>query len=120
MTLQVQPKFFADALARVMGAVERNKEMPALSHVLMTSSGGYLTLRATDLSVEITTAIDCEGDLPPICAPADRLQAAISALTDRGIAEFRADLVQRLLIAIDQHHAGTLGDHRPRARQADA
>jgi len=88
MSFQVLPKSFADALARVMAAVDRSKDYPVLGHVLLTSGNGQLTLRTTDLNVEITTAIDCEGELPPIVAPADRLQNTFAAIVDRASATF--------------------------------
>lgn len=91
MSLSVQPRPFADALARVMAAVERSKEHPVLGHVLVTTSGGMLSLRSTDLNVEITTTLDCEGTIEPFCAPADRLQAAFARLVDRGAALFVLD-----------------------------
>lgn len=98
MTVQVQPKAFSDALKRVVGAVEHSKTMPILAHIMITTSGGFMTLRTTDLNVEITTTIDCDGDLPPTCAPADRLQATIARILDRGSAAFSVD-GQNLVVA---------------------
>ncbi len=91
MSMQVQPKAFSDALNRVVGAVERSKTMPVLGHVMMTTSGGFLTLRTTDLEIEITTAIDCDGDLPATCAPMDKLQATMAKLLERGTVTFAMD-----------------------------
>lgn len=91
MSMSVQPKAFSDALNRVVGAVERSKTMPVLAHVMLTCSGGFLTLRTTDLEIEITTAIDCEGDLPATCAPMDKLQATFAKLQDRGGVTFAMD-----------------------------
>lgn len=84
MSLRVQPKTLADALNRVVNAVERRTTMPVLSHVLLSASKGKLTLRGTDLDTEIETHIECEGELAPTCAPADRMQSTIARLAERG------------------------------------
>lgn len=84
MSLRVQPKTLADALNRVVNAVERRTTMPILSHVLLSASKGKLTLRGTDLDTEIETHIECEGELAPTCAPADRMQSTIARLAERG------------------------------------
>lgn len=96
MSLSVQPKAFSDALNRVVGAVERSKTMPILAHVMLTTSGSYLTLRTTDLDIEISTSIDCAGNLPATCAPMDKLLATIAKLQERGSVTF--DLDGQLLV----------------------
>lgn len=88
MTFEVTPNEFSQALNRVMAAVEKNKENPVIGHVLITTGGGMCTMRATDYFVEITTAVECQGDMAPIVVPADRLHTVMSRYTDRGIARF--------------------------------
>jgi DNA polymerase-3 subunit beta len=89
--LEVHPKTFADALSRVMAAVEKSKESSYAGHVLILVSGSIMTLRATEYSVEIATMIECSGELEPICAPADRLQSTVSKLVDRGFIRIALD-----------------------------
>lgn len=84
MSLSIQPKPLLDALNRVINAIERRSTIPILSHALLSAKGGKLTLRGTDMDSEISVALDCEGDLDPICAPADRLQATLARLAERG------------------------------------
>jgi len=91
MSLSVQPKPFLDALNRVLNVVERRTTMPILSHVLLSASKGRLTLRGTDLDIEIETSVECEGDLEGICAPADRLQSTVAKLVERGAASITLD-----------------------------
>lgn len=91
MTLHLQPKALADALNRVVNAIERRTIMPILSHVLMSARGGKLTLRGTDLDTEIETHLDCEGEIEDTCAPADRLQAALARLAERGEVSISVD-----------------------------
>lgn len=88
MTFEVEPNAFTQALKRVTAAVERNKENPVVGHVLITTGNGLCTMRATDYLVEITTVVECQGEMPPIVVPADRLQDVISRFADRGIARF--------------------------------
>ncbi|HWV19495.1 MAG TPA: DNA polymerase III subunit beta [Devosia sp.] len=91
MTIEVQPADFKQGLDRVMGAVERNKENPVVGHILLTTGGGQCTMRATDYVVEITTAVECQGEMRPVVVPADRLGDAFTRLADRGIARFALD-----------------------------
>lgn len=88
MTFEVEPNAFTQALNRVTAAVERNKENPVVGHVLITTGGGMCTMRATDYFVEITTAIECQGEMVPVVVPADRLLNVMSRYADRGIARF--------------------------------
>ena len=88
MTFEVNPNEFIQALNRVSAAVERNKENPTIGHVLLNTGGGQCTMRATDYFVEITTAVSCQGEMPPIVLPAERLQNVMARMADRGIARF--------------------------------
>lgn len=91
MSMSVQPKPFLDALNHLLNVVERRTTMPIVSHVLLSAGGGRLTLRGTDLDIEIETSLDCEGELEPICAPADRLQSTVARLAERGAASISLD-----------------------------
>lgn len=86
MSAQVQPKHFHDTLARVAPAAARKTTYPILTHILLTAGGGTLTMRATNLDIEITSSVACDGELAPVCVPADRLQATFARLVERGSA----------------------------------
>ena len=45
-------------LQQVIGAVERRQTIPVLGNVLLKSSGGDLTLTATDLEIEMVARIE--------------------------------------------------------------
>lgn len=48
-------------LQQVIGAVERRQTLPILGNVLLKSSGGDLSLTATDLEIEMIASIDAES-----------------------------------------------------------
>ena len=48
-------------LQQVIGAVERRQTLPILGNVLMKSTGGDLSLTATDLEIEMVSAITAEN-----------------------------------------------------------
>ena len=48
-------------LQAVSGIVERRHTLPILSNVLLEKKGDRLTLLATDIEIQITTATDCAG-----------------------------------------------------------
>ena len=52
------------AMGRLMGVVERRQVIPILANVYLTLSAGRLTLRATDLDMEIIEAVPASVDEP--------------------------------------------------------
>ena len=55
-------------LAKVQGFTERKSTLPILSHVLMESTKGSLSVKATDLHTSIQVKADCQVDAPGSCA----------------------------------------------------
>lgn len=48
-------------LQHVIGAVERRQTLPILGNVLLKSTGGDITLTATDLEIEMVASINSKG-----------------------------------------------------------
>lgn len=74
---------FAEAFASVVAAVERRSSYPLLACVRIAAGEGELEIVGTDTDVEIHATLEAEGDLEPVCIPADRLAAAIGRLKGR-------------------------------------
>lgn len=71
-------------LQSVSGIVERRHTLPILSNVLLEKKGDRLTLLATDIEIQITTATDCagsEGD-GAVTVGARKLQEILRSLPD--------------------------------------
>jgi len=49
-------------LQQVIGAVERRQTLPILGNILLKSTGGDLTLSATDLEIEMVANVDSDGN----------------------------------------------------------
>lgn len=91
MTAHVDPKHLAGALSKILAVVERRTTVPVLSHVLIVVRGDTMQLRGSDGDIEISIAIPCEGELEPICAPAEPLHAAATRFAERGMAGIAHD-----------------------------
>ena len=48
-------------LQQVIGAVERRQTLPILGNVLFKSTGGDITLTATDLEIEMVSRVNAEN-----------------------------------------------------------
>jgi DNA polymerase III subunit beta len=71
-------------LQSVSGIVERRHTLPILSNVLLEKKGDRLTLLATDIEIQITTATECaggEGD-GAVTVGARKLQEILRSLSD--------------------------------------
>jgi DNA polymerase-3 subunit beta len=71
-------------LQSVSGIVERRHTLPILSNVLLEKRGDKLTLLATDIEIQITTATDCaggDGD-GAVTVGARKLQEILRSLPD--------------------------------------
>ncbi len=71
-------------LQSVSGIVERRHTLPILSNVLLEKKGDKLTLLATDIEIQITTATDCaggDGD-GAVTVGARKLQEILRSLPD--------------------------------------
>jgi DNA polymerase-3 subunit beta len=60
MKVTVEQAALLKALGHVYRVVERRNTIPVLSNVLLRAEGGKLSLKATDLDIEVTEAIDAE------------------------------------------------------------
>ena len=73
MTLRVERAALVAALSQVARVVENRNTIPILANVYLASADGRLTVRGTDLDIEITTSVAADGDLPATTAPAKTL-----------------------------------------------
>jgi DNA polymerase III subunit beta len=79
-------------LQHIIGAVERRQTLPILGNVLFKSTGGDLTLSATDLEIEMisTVSADSPEDFQTTI-PARKLLDICKALPDSSIINFNID-----------------------------
>ncbi len=79
-------------LQQVIGAVERRQTLPILGNVLFKSSGGDLTLTATDLELEMVARITSDStDDFQTTLPARKLLDICKALPDSASISFNID-----------------------------
>lgn len=71
--LTVERAALVAALTQATKAVETRNTYPILANVLLSADGERLTIRATDLDVEITTSAPADGTLSTTTAPARTL-----------------------------------------------
>lgn len=71
--LTVERAHLVAALTTVTKAVETRNTIPILANVWLSAAEGWLSLRATDLDIEITTRIPASGALAPTTVPAKTL-----------------------------------------------
>lgn len=83
MKLALSRRDLHPVLAVVQRIVERRAHVPILSNVLLSADARGLTLRATDLDIEISTRIAAEVEEPgSITVPAARLHDIVGKLAD--------------------------------------
>ena len=79
-------------LQKVIGAVERRQTLPILGNVLHKSTGGDLSLTATDLEIEMVANIDSSGSEDfQTTIPARKLLDICKALPDSSEINFTVD-----------------------------
>jgi DNA polymerase-3 subunit beta len=96
-------------LQSVSGIVERRHTLPILSNVLLEKKGDRLTLLATDIEIQITTATDVaggEGD-GAVTVGARKLQEILRSLPDA---------TEVSLVLEDKRLAGAAGKSRSACR----
>lgn len=71
--LTVERAHLVAALTTVTRAVETRNTIPILANVHLSAADGRLTLRASDLDIEITTSVPATGTLAATTAPAKTL-----------------------------------------------
>ena len=64
MKLTIEQPALASALAKVTGIIETKNTLPILANVLIAAEDNQLTIRATDLDIEVTTRVECTVDKP--------------------------------------------------------
>ncbi len=79
-------------LQHVIGAVERRQTLPILGNVLLKSTGGDLSLTATDLEIEMVARVSAEGSEDfQTTIPARKLLDICKALPDGASIDFTID-----------------------------
>lgn len=79
-------------LQQIIGAVERRQTLPILGNVLLKSSGGDLTLTATDLEIEMVANVAADGSEDfQTTIPARKLLDICKALPDGSSINFNID-----------------------------
>jgi DNA polymerase-3 subunit beta len=71
--LTVERAHLVAALTQATKAVETRNTYPILANVYLAASDDRLTLRATDLDIEITTSVPAQGELAATTVPARTL-----------------------------------------------
>lgn len=71
--ITIERKALIAALTQVNKAIENRNTYPILANVHLIATGDKLSIRATDLEIEITTSVACQGDLTPTTASAKKL-----------------------------------------------
>ena len=68
------------ALSAVTSIVETRNTYPILANILLSTGEDRLTIRGTDLDIQITTSVPANGTLPTITAPAKKLADIVKKL----------------------------------------
>lgn len=62
MKISIEQNAISSALAKVTGIIESKNTLLILANVMLTAEDGQLTIRATDLDIEVTTRVECTVD----------------------------------------------------------
>lgn len=74
MKLTIEKAEFEKQISAVIGAIGDGKNLPILSHILLTVSGDKATVSATDLSIEVTASFPIvDGEDGQLAVPAKKL-----------------------------------------------
>jgi DNA polymerase III sliding clamp (beta) subunit (PCNA family) len=95
MNIKVDRNLFLSELYYLQGVAAAKQVIPILSHLLIETGPGRITMRATDLDLTITT--ECEADVREagsICLPARKLVEIVKSLPQAGIEIKANDLFQ--------------------------
>lgn len=83
MKLVIERSLLLKGLSHVQSVVERRQTIPILSNVLIVTTGGGLTLKATDNEIEICEDILAEVETPgAVTVPAHKLYDIVKRLPD--------------------------------------
>lgn len=87
-------------LQQVIGAVERRQTLPILGNVLLKSTGGDVTLSATDLEIEVIAAVEAQSEADfQTTIPARKLLDICKALPDSSEIKITIDETRVTLVA---------------------
>jgi DNA polymerase-3 subunit beta len=70
-------------LQAVSGIIERRHTLPILSNVLLSRKGGTLAFVATDIEIEVSADMPCEGEEKAVTVGARKLLDILRALPDQ-------------------------------------
>jgi len=91
MKLTIERAALLRALGHVQSVVERRNTIPILSNVLLKAEGGKLSLSATDMDLEMVSALPCQGGQPgTTTVPAHTLYDIIRKLREGAQIELEA------------------------------
>ena len=99
MNIKVDRSMFLSELHYLQGVAGTKQIIPALSHLLIETGAGRITMRATDLDLMITT--ECEAvvrEQGSICLPARKLMEIVKSLPQAEIEIKANDLYQATII----------------------
>jgi DNA polymerase-3 subunit beta len=76
---------FLAALTQVKAVVERRTTIPILANVLITTTTTQVTLKATDLDMEVLCSLEARGDVLPgaVTVPAVMLTDIVRKMPDK-------------------------------------
>ncbi len=118
MRATVERSHLLKSLGHVHRVVERRNTIPILSNVLVKADGGKLTLKATDLDLEVTETVPAEiGQAGATTVPAHILYDIVRKLPDG--AEVSLDTGDGSQLTVKSgplalHAAGAAGGRLPR------
>lgn len=100
MKTTIKREALLQPLQQVIGAVERRQTLPILGNVLLKSSGGDLTLSATDLEIEVIATVDAQTESEfQTTIPARKLLDICKALPDSSEIKLTIDENRVTLVA---------------------
>lgn len=68
--MKITKKALLTALDKTASLATRRTTLPILQHLLISASGGKLSVTGTDLNCHARALCDCDGDLDAVCVPA--------------------------------------------------
>jgi len=81
MKLSVERKQLSEMLSKTVAAVQKRNTIPILANIAWTAGDGVLTIRATDLDIEVTTSCQCEvAEYGTTTMSAVKLQAIVASI----------------------------------------
>ncbi len=100
MNTTIKREALLTPLQQVIGAVERRQTLPILGNVLLKSTGGDVTLSATDLEIEVIANVDAQADSDfQTTIPARKLLDICKALPDSSEIKITIDETRVTLVA---------------------